>query len=116
MRGPPERHGLFHRQGRLDIGEDKGGRTVRDERAVRALERAGDEGIAVGFVAAELEAEILAHLREGIAHAVGMVLGGDGRKGIRLVAIFLEIALGDLAEDTGKAAVDVAFLLQVGGP
>ena len=55
-------------------------------------------------------AEILAHLRIGIVDAVLVVLGGDHRQRVRLVAIALEIGLRDLAEDAGKTGRRVAVL------
>ena len=41
--------------------------------------------------AAELEAEVLAHLRVGVVDAVAVVLGGDHRQRVGLVAVALEI-------------------------
>src|SRR3546814_13173404 len=66
------------------------------------------------LVAAELVAEVLAHLRQRIGHAVAVVLGGNGGQRVRLVAVLLDILLGDEAEDAGEAAFDLAVLLQVG--
>src|SRR5262245_41572734 len=43
-----------------------------------------------------------------------MVLGRDTGKGLRLVAISLEVELSDPAEDPGKAAGRIAFLGAVG--
>jgi hypothetical protein len=42
-----------------------------------------------------------------------VILGGDHRQRIGLVAVFLKIAPGDLAEDPGKAAIDFRFLAHV---
>ena len=42
-----------------------------------------------------------------------MVLGGDAGKRVGLVAPTLEVARGDLAENTGKAAVDIGFFAHV---
>ena len=102
MRRRPEGDRLAHAQSRLGVGEDDRRRAVRDEGAVGALQGAGDEGVLLGFVAAELEAEILAHLGIGVADAVLVVLRGDPRQRVGLVAVALEIAAGDLAEDAGK--------------
>src|SRR3546814_20559764 len=74
----------------------------------------GHHRVLVGDVAAELVAEVLAHLRQRIGHAVAVVLGGNGGQRVRLVAVLLEILLGDEAEDAGEAAFDLAVLLQVG--
>src|SRR6266545_532878 len=71
-------------------------------------------GVFLALGAAELEAKILAHLRIGVGDAVLVVLGRDHRQRVRLVAIFLEIALRDLAEHAGKAADGVAVLGQIG--
>ena len=90
----------------LDIGQHEGGGTVGHQRAVGALERAGDERVLVAGVAAELEAEILAQLRIGIVDAIGVVLRGDRGERVRLVAMALEVGLRDLAEDAGEAALD----------
>jgi hypothetical protein len=43
-----------------------------------------------------------------------MVLGSDLRQRIRLVAPALEIAPRDLAENSGKAALDIGFLANIG--
>ena len=55
-------------------------------------------------------AEILAHLRVRIADAVLVVLGRDHGERVRLVAVFLEIESGDLAENAGKAALDLGLV------
>ncbi len=89
-------------------------RPVGDQRTVRALQGAGDKGVLVAFGAAEIEAEILAHLGVGVFDAVLVVLGGDAGERVRLVAVFLEIALRDLAENAGKATRRIAVFRQVG--
>ena len=66
-------------------------------------------------VAAELEAEILAQLRIGIADAVLVVLRRDHGERVGLVAPALEIKSRDLAENPGEAALDVGLLAHVGG-
>jgi hypothetical protein len=43
-----------------------------------------------------------------------VVLGGDARERIGLVAPALEIERGNLAENAGEAAVDIGFLAHVG--
>jgi hypothetical protein len=62
---------------------------------------------------AEIIAEVFADLRIGIADAILVVLGGNTRKRIRLIAPALEIKSGDLAENAGKAAVDIGFLAHI---
>jgi hypothetical protein len=52
-------------------------------------------------------------LRPGIVDAVLVVLRRDRRQGVGLVAVALEIALGDAAEDAGEARGNVAFFLSV---
>src|SRR3546814_5703168 len=98
---------------RFDVAEHQGRRAVGDERAVGALQRPGHHRVLVGDVAAELVAEVLAQLRQRIGHAVAVVLGGNGGQRVRLVAVLLEILLGDEAEDAGEAAFDLA-VLQIG--
>ena len=44
-----------------------------------------------------------------------MILRGDLRKRIRLVAVFLIVLLRDLPKDTGEAAFDLGIFLQVAG-
>ena len=105
---------MSHRQRGLDIGQHQRRGAVGDQRAVGALQRAGDERVLLAFGAAELVAEILAHLRIGIGDAVLVVLGGDAGQRIGLVALALEIEPGDLAEYAGEAAVDVGLLAQIG--
>jgi hypothetical protein len=99
----------------VTICEHDGRGAVGDQRAIGALERTRDIRVLVAFGAAELVAEILAHLRPGIVDPVLVVLGGDRRQAVGLVAVFLEVAVGDLAEDTGEARRGVAVLRQVGG-
>ena len=65
--------------------------------------------------AAELEAEVLAHLRIGIVDAVLVVLRRDRRQRVGLVAVALEIALGDAPEHAGETGGDVGFFLLVAG-
>ncbi len=77
------------------------------------FKRAGDEGILLAFGAAELVAQVLAHLRVRIADAVLVVLRRNHGQRVGLVAVFLEIKRGDLAEDTGKAAVDLGFVAHI---
>ena len=83
------------------------------EQSVR-LSGPGDERILVAGVAAEVIAEVLAHLRVGIADAVLVVLGRDQGQRVGLVAPALEIERGDLAENAGEAALDVGLLAHVG--
>src|SRR3546814_9405612 len=52
------------RSRRFDVAEHQGRRAVGDERAVGALQRPGHHRVLVGDVAAELVAEVLAHLRQ----------------------------------------------------
>ncbi|KAF1852476.1 hypothetical protein Lal_00037208 [Lupinus albus] len=103
------RHGLGH-VGRAD---HQGGCTIGNERAVGALERTGHIRILVGDRAAEIETEILAHVGIGIDHAVLVILGRDHRQRIGLVTEAIEVALGDLAEDPGKATRNARFFLGV---
>ena len=114
MRGGAENDRLAQPQRGPDIGQHDRGRAVGDRRAIGALERTGDARILLALGAAELVAEILADLRIGIGDAVLVVLGRDQRQRIRLVAVFLEIARGDLAEDAGEAALDLGLLAHVG--
>jgi len=51
--------------------------------------------------------------RIGIGDAVLMVLGGDHRQRVGLVAVFLEIGLRDLARTPGKNTGGVAILRQI---
>ena len=110
-----EGDGAAHRQRRAGVGEHDRGGAVGNQRAVGALQRAGNERVLLAFLAAEIEAEILAHLRIGIVDAVLVVLGGDGGERIRLVAMALEIALRDLAEHAGETGRRVAILGKIGG-
>ena len=113
--GRAERHRLAELERGRDVGQHDGGGAVRDQRAVGALERTGDARVLLALGAAEIVAEVLADLRVRIADAVLVVLGGDARERVRLVAPALEIEAGDLAEDAGKAAVDIGLLAHIGG-
>ena len=115
MRGGAEHDRLAERARGLLVGEHERGGAVGDERAVGALERAGDERVLLALAAAEIEAEVLAHLRIGIGDAVLVVLGGDARERVRLVAPALEIERRDAPENAREAALDVGLLAHVGG-
>src|SRR5579883_2549822 len=93
----------------------KGGRTVRDQRAVAPAERMDDIGILLRNGIAIFEAEILAQLGERIDRAIFMVLGRNARQILRPVAIALEIILGDARENASKAALDLGLLFPVAG-
>ena len=110
-----EDHRLRHGERRLHIGQHQRRRAVGDRRAVRALERARDLRVLLGRMAAEVVAQVLLKVGEGVLRAVPVVLGGDGGERVGLVAVALEVALRDQAEDAGEAAPDVRFLLHVGG-
>ena len=97
----------------MHIGQHHGGGAVGNERAIGPLQRAGDDRVLVGNIAAEFEAEVAAHLRQRIGDAVLVVLGGDAGQGVGLVAVALEIFLRDLTEDAGEAAFDLVLLLAV---
>ena len=114
MLGGAERDRLFQPERRFHVGKDERGGAIGHQRTVGALEWTGDEGVLLALGAAEVIAEILAHLRVRIADAVLVVLGGDHRQRVGLVAPFLEIESGDLAENAGKAAIDVGLLTHVG--
>src|SRR4029077_11427051 len=96
-----------------DIGEDDAAPPVRDERAIRALERPRHARIFFALGAAELIAQVLADLGVRIAHAIAMSLGGDARERVGLITPALEITRRDLTEDPGKAAVDIPLLAHV---
>ena len=115
MRGRPDVDGLAHRLRGFGIGQHQRRRAVRHQRAIGALQRPRHERILLAFGAAEFVADILAHLRIGVGDAVLVVLGGDHRQRIGLVAVFLEIGLRDLAEHAGEAAGGLAVLGQIGG-
>ena len=83
----------FMPQRGLDVGQHEGGGAVGDQRAVGALQRAGDDRVLVGDGAAELVAQVLAQLRLGVGAAVLVVLGGDRGQRVGLVAVALEVAL-----------------------
>ena len=85
------------------------------EQSVR-LSGPGDPRVLVRQGAAELEAQVLAQLGQRVGDAVPVVLGGDRGERIGLIAMALEVELGDLAEHAGKAALDPALLLEVGRP
>jgi hypothetical protein len=59
---------------------------------------------------AEFEPQILAHLSEGIAHPVGVVLCSDHRQFSAFVAVALEVGCGDPPEQAGEAAMHIGFL------
>src|SRR6185437_7901730 len=114
MRGGADVDRLAHGLRGLGIGQHQRGGAIGDERAVGALQGTGDVGILLALGSAEVEAEVLAHLRIGVGDAVLVILGRDHRQRIGLVAIFLEIALRDLAEHAGEAADGVAVFRQIG--
>src|SRR5262245_3778607 len=98
MRRGAKRYSLVEPARGLDIGQHQRGSAIGHQRTVGALERTGNKGILLADVAAELETQILAHLRVGIANTVLVVLGGDHRQRVGLVTPALEIATRDLAE------------------
>src|SRR5712691_6926560 len=113
VRGGLDVDRLAHGFGGFRIGQHQRRRAIRHQRAIGALQRSGHKRILLAFGTAELIAEILAQLRVGIGDAVLMVLGGDHRQRVGLVAVFLEIGLRDLAEHAGKTAGGVAILRQI---
>ena len=113
--GGAEAHGAARGARHVALGDHDGGGAVADQGAVGALQRPGDEGVLLALGAAELVAQILAHLRIGVVHAVLVVLRGDGGERVGLVAMLLEIGLGDAGEDAGEASLDAGLALEVGG-
>ncbi len=111
--GGAEHDRLLHFQRRIHVSQHQRRRTVGYQRAVGALERSCDARILLAFGAAELIAEILAHLRIRVGDAIFVVLGGDQRERVRLVAPALEIRVGDFAEHAGEAALDAGLLAYV---
>ena len=109
--GGAEHHRLVSGERGLDVGQHDRRGAVGDQRAIGALQRAGDQRVLVRDGAAEFVAEILLHLRQRVGDAVLVVLGGDARQRVGLVAVALEIGLGDVAEDAGEAALDRVLLL-----
>ena len=115
MAGRADGHRLWRGFRRLRIHQHQRGGAVRHRRTIGALQRPGDERILLALGTAEVVAEILAYLREGIGYAIPVILRRDHRQRIRLVAVFLEVGLRDLAEHAGEAAGSIAILRQVGG-
>ena len=114
MRGSAKDHSLRHGERGLDVGQHQRGRAIRDRRAIGALQRARDLRVPVRDRPAEHVAEILPKVSERVLRAVSVVLGGDGGERVRLVAMALEIALRDQAEDSGETARDMGFLPDIG--
>ena len=108
-----EGDGTAHPERGIRVGEHQGCGTIRNQGTVGALQRPGDERVLLAFLAAEVEAEILAHLCIWIVDAILVVLGRDHGQRVGLVAITLEVSLGDLAEDTGETGRRVAVFRQV---
>ena len=115
MDGGAKQYGFVHGHGGFHVGEDNGGGAIGDRRAIGALQRARYEWIFFGLVAAEIIAQVFLEMGQFVDRSVGVVLGGDLRQRIGLVAIFLEIAIGDAGEDIDKRAVLAAFFFVVGG-
>ena len=92
LRGGAEDHGLAHAERGLDVGQHQGRGAVGDQRAVGALQRAGDDRVLLGDGAAELVAEVLAHLGVGVATPFLWFLAAIARQRVGLVAVALEIA------------------------
>ena len=88
---------------------------IRDQRTIGPLQRRCNVRVFLADGAAEVVAEVLAHLRERVVHAVLVVLRRDRRQGIGLVAVALEICLGDAAEHAGKTGGNVGLFLLVAG-
>ena len=84
------------------------------EQSVR-LSGPATKGFFSDSVAAEVEAEILAHLRVGVGDAVLVVLRRDQGERVGLVAVALEVRGGDLAEHAREAARRLAVLGKIGG-
>ena len=103
------------RQRRFGIGHHQSRRAVRHQRAIGAAQRAGHQRVLVGNSVAEVEAEILAHVGIGVAHAVDVVFGRDHRQLFAAVAVALEIGLRDAPENAGKACVALLLLAVAGG-
>ena len=112
--GGAEHDRLAELERSIDIAQHQRGRAVGNRRTIGALERTGDARVLLAFLAAEGVPEILAQLRVWVADAVPVVLGGDACQRVGLVAPALEIAVGDLAEKAGEAAVDVGFFTHIG--
>ncbi len=115
MGGGPEGDRALHPKRRFGIGKDQRGGAIGDERAIGALQGTCDVGVLLALGAAELEAQILAHLRVRIVDAVLVVLGGDHRQRIGLIAMALEVGARDLAEHAGEPARRATVLGQIGG-
>ena len=116
MRGGAKDHCLGHGERGFDITQNHRGGAVGDERAIGALERApGHKRIFVRDVAAEIIAQALLDLGQWIVCAVLVVLGRDLGQGIALIAVALKIILGNGAEHTGKAALDIGLFFYIRG-
>ncbi len=113
VRGGPDVDGLAHGFRGFGIGQHQRRGAVRNQRAIGALQGSGHERVLLAFGAAEFIAKVLAQLGVGIGDAVLVVLGGDHRQRVGLVAVFLEIALRDLAEHAGETPGGVAVFRQI---
>src|SRR5207302_7130249 len=95
MRGGTEVNGTRKADRGIGIGEDDGGSTVGDERAVGSAQRAGNQRILIRNGVAELDRQFLAQLSLGIVDAICLVLRRDPGERFRLIAIALKIKRGD---------------------
>src|SRR6185312_3382246 len=94
----------------LLVGYDERGGAVGYERAIRSPERPRDIRVLVADKVTELESEILAKLRVRVRDAVPVVLGRNAGELRAAVAVALEVALRDPAEDASEPAFDVGLL------
>ena len=113
MLGSAEHDRLAEFQRRVDIGKHDRRGAVGNQRTVGALERPGDARVLFALGPAEVVAEVFANLRVRVADAVLVVFRGDLRQCVGLIAPALEIKSGDLAENSGEAAVDIGFFAYI---
>src|SRR6476469_8127059 len=113
MFGCAKGDGLFQSKCGLYIREHDGRGAIRYERTVGTFKRTCHEGILFTLCPAEIVTQVLAHLSVGIADAVLVILGSDRGQRVRLIAPFLEISPGDLAENSCKANVDIRLLAKI---
>ena len=82
---------------------------------IRIFHRIDDPFLKSEWERLEVEADVFLHLRQRVVHRIRVVLGRDTCQSFGFVTILLEVALGDLAENAGKAALHIPHAVEIQG-
>ena len=104
------RGGVATGAGGFFIRQNQGGSTIGHHGAIGTTQRASNQRILFRNLIAELQAQVTTYMGVRVSQGIHVVLGGNLRQGMAVIAITIKVGLGDLTKNSRKTQRIVLFL------